>query len=285
MKLLDAMERRSAALRRLGRSARTIEWYEMWLRDLARSLLFDELEHVTLDDLRRWCDGLLARNLAPASRRGAVTTAKIFFRWCVAEGYLEVDPSVRLEKPTLPRRMPRALETGEVLALLNAAAASRHPERDQALVVFMVETGCRVGELIGLRPERVHLSEGVALVIGKGNQERFLFFGDATRKVLDGWLAVRPSSLPGLFGLTWSGVHQLLLRLRERAGVTARCNPHALRHTAATLRVENNAGSSDLQQIMGWSDIKMAEVYTGLARERLARRAAATSPMDKLLIG
>ena len=69
MKLLDAMERRSAALRRLGRSARTIEWYEMWLRDLARSLLFDELEHVTLDDLRRWCDGLLARNLAPASRR------------------------------------------------------------------------------------------------------------------------------------------------------------------------------------------------------------------------
>jgi integrase/recombinase XerD len=291
MKLSEAIQLRSASLRRAKKSERTIEWYEMWLHDLRRSLLLDDLGLVTLDDLRRWMDGLVARGLSDHSLRGAVTTTHIFFRWCIAEGYRSDDPSPRLEKPKKPELIPHALDTDEVLALLNAAARSRNPQRDVALVVFLTETGLRRGELVKLTVEDVKFSAQagsggwVIVRCGKGKKDRFTPFGEATRQTLSEWLAVRSSDLPTLFGIGYEGLPQLLLRLRRRAGVKSHCNPHAFRHSAATLRVEASAEASDLQQYFGWSDIRQAESYTKMARERLQRRALATSPMDRLLSG
>ena len=74
--------------------------------------------------------------------------------------------------------------------MLSAAAGSNHPERDQALISFFVETGARLSEVVGLKVDDVDLAGGVAVVRGKGNRQRFVFFDASTRKVLMMWLAV-----------------------------------------------------------------------------------------------
>lgn len=279
MNLEDAITKRTAALRRQGKSERTIEWYRSWLARLNKHLLFKELEKITLEQLRCWIDELIEQDLKPSSIRGAAIAVKVFFKWCVAEGYLQHNPSDRLELMKKPKRVPDTLTTSEVLALINAAANSQHPERDQALIVFLTETGCRVGEVVGLEIGHIDIDAAVLTVIGKGDKQRFVFFGEATQTAMRAWLAVRNVEGPSLFGLTEWGIRQVLERLGDKVGVHA--NPHKFRRTSATLTANNGATPFFLAEKMGWASIEMAQFYVN--RAQLEQRSKLTSPMDRIL--
>ena len=279
MNLKDAIEPYAAALKRKERSPRTIDWYRIWLKDLNNYLLFKDLEAITLTQLRCWSDSLIERNLKPSSRHGAARSAKVFFRWCVSEGYLTNDPAARLEVPVIPKRIPDTLTVSEVLALVNAAADSKNPVRDRTLVVFFTETGCRLSEVATLTIDRVNIDAGLAIVLGKGNKQRFAPFGEATQKLLREWLAVRKVEGLSLFGLTKWGIALAIYRVGERAGV--RVSPHKFRRTSATLRAEAGAEVIDLQAIMGWEDVAMARIYVDQAR--LIAHARNSSPVDLFL--
>ena len=279
MNLKDAIEPYAAALKRKERSPRTIDWYRIWLKDLNNYLLFKDLESITLTQLRCWSDSLIERKLKPSSRHGAAISAKVFFRWCVSEGYLTNDPAARLEMPVIPKRIPDTLTVSEVLALVNAAADSKNPVRDRALVVFFTETGCRLSEVATLTIDRVNIDAGLAIVLGKGNKQRFAPFGEATQKLLREWLAVRKVEGLSLFGLTKWGIALAIYRVGERAGV--RVSPHKFRRTSATLRAEAGAEVIDLQAIMGWEGVEMAKIYVDQAR--LIAHARNSSPVDLFL--
>jgi len=263
-----------ASLRLRRRSAKTITWYAMWLDDLQRMLMFDDVAQVTLADLRIWLAGLLARQLSPASAHGAARTVKAFFRWCVAEELRPDDPTLRLEMPSLPKRIPKPLSPQAIQQLINVAAGSHHPERDQALIMFLVDSGVRLGELVGLQVNDVDLTSYSAVVCGKGDQERFVFFSDETARVLAAWLAMRPASASNLFGLRYHSVAGLLRRLAKRAHVVERVHPHALRKTAAT-RYAETVDVHTLKQLFGWQQLETSEHYVSHSRARLAERARA----------
>jgi len=275
VKLLDAVGRRSASLRLRRKSEKTIRWYEMWLNDLARSLSLNELERVSLADLRAWLGGLIARGLKPHSIDGAYRSARAFFRWCVAEGLRADDPTARLERPGLPKRIPKPLPPEVVQQLINVAAGSENPQRDQALLMFLSDTGVRLGEVCSLQPADVDLAVCSATVIGKGDQERWVFYSEGTCQALETWLAVRPSSAANLFNLGYYGVGELLRRLTERAHITGvRVHPHAFRKTAAT-RYAEELDPHTLMQLFGWKQLKTSEDYVYHSRARLAQRARA----------
>jgi len=280
MKIAEAGGLWFAALRRRRRSEKTIEWYAMWLRDLSRSLMlarplgFDDVAHVSLADLRAWVDGLTARGLKPHSIHGAARAARAFFRWCLAEGLRADDPTLRLERPDLPRRIPKPLPVDVVQQLINVAAGSTHAARDQALVMFLADTGVRLGELCGLQVGDVDLAGCSAVVVGKGDQERFVFFSDETRRALMAWLVVRPPGVGNLFGLGYYAVGGLLRRLADRACVAERVHPHAFRKTAAT-RYAEQLDPHALMQLFGWKQLQTSEHYVYHSRARLAARARA----------
>ncbi len=249
-----------------------------------------DLEQIQLAQLRGWIDLALKGNPSPYTIWTKVVLVRAFFNWCVREGLLSTSPAQRLDKPKLPRRLPKALSDGETRALLQAARDSRTPERDIALVYFFLETGARRGAVASLTTHNLALEKGIASVVTKGDKEIQLFFGKVTIKAARKWLAVRdpehfrpPVDPQSLFGLTAPGIRQVLYRLSRQARINHSVSPHILRHTSATLRAEQGIDSSSLQQIMGWADIRMAEVYTGLAPERLKRRAQDTSPMNRIL--
>jgi integrase/recombinase XerD len=226
-----------------------------------------EMNQIRLSHLRKWIDYVIKKNPSPYTIWTKVVIARTFFNWCVREGFLKTSPAQRLDKPWLPQRIPKASTDQEIQALLRAAEESEIcPERDTALVYFFLETGARRSAVAGLKLCDLSLQERVAVVITKGDKE------------------VRPpSDHQSVFGLTSDGIYRVIIRLKTSAGIERSICPHVLRHTSATLRVEQGIDSSSLQQIMGWNDIRMAEVYTGLANERLKRRALETSPMDNIL--
>lgn len=282
MLLSVAIDDRLSSVLRDGGSPKTVKFYRFWLADFSRSMLIQDVESVTLTHLRKWCDQLIARGLSVRSRIGAVATVKAFFKWCLNERLITDDPSVRLEKPSKPRSLPHALDTGDVLALVNACAASKNQARDLAVLCLMVETGVRIGELVSLTTDRVDVDQLYVRVIGKTG-ERFAFFEETTQLALRQWFAVRPTAMPTLFGLGVTGVRLMLKRLAVTAQIDPhRVHPHVFRHTSVVLRIEAGAEAADLMNIYGWSSMAMIKDYGQLATERMRKRSAASSPMKSL---
>jgi len=286
----DTLTQYLASLKRRNCSPYTHENYRRCLRALGNYLGDRELEQIDLAHLRAWIDLAIKQKLSPNTIWTKVVILRVFFNWCVREGFISTSPAQRLDKPKLPRRLPKALTDQETRALLQAAQESSSPERDAALIFFFLETGARRGSVASLTTNNLYLEEGTALVVTKGDKEIRLFFGKVTIEATKKWVTVRDperfrSSVDprSVFGLKAAGIRQVLLRLAKRAEIQHSVSPHILRHTSATLRVEQGIDSSSLQQIMGWSDIRMAEVYTRLAQERLKRRALETSPMNRIL--
>jgi site-specific recombinase XerD len=289
MLLKIAIENRLAAMSREGLSPRTIEWYRFFLEAFDRSLLIHDLDQISLHDLRCFVDGLIARKLTDSTIHGAQIALKSFCKWSLAEGLLSSDPSVRLEVRRVPKKEPEALGTSEVLALLNAAAGTRYAERNKALIAFMTETGFRLKEVTDLLLRDLDID---ALVVytsqsldgrnsAKGNKPRFVPFGEVSQLLLREWLAVRPSHLSTVFGLTGWGIRDMLDDLGQKVGI--KVTPHKFRRTSATLRAEGSIDANTLKSIMGWETIGIAQHY--VEKARLMSQARATSPMNRIADG
>ena len=271
-------------------SPATLANYQQRLEDLARFTGNIDISEISLARLRQWVSEKFDRGLSPHTIWTYVVIARLFFKWCVEEGLLDDSPAHRLEKPKLPEYMPKALTPEEIQRLLKAAEKGHHPERDRALLLFILETGARRSAVANLRMENFFLEEGMALTWTKGQREVWLFFDQPqVKQSLWAWLAVRNPALfhpkvprDSVFGLTSDGLRQVFTRLRKRAGIERRVSPHIFRHTSATMRAEQGIDTPSLQQIMGWKDIRMAEVYTRMAKNRIKRRASATSPVSAL---
>jgi site-specific recombinase XerD len=275
------------SLQRRNSSPCTIDNYRGCLSALGIFLGEMELEQVQLPRLREWIDTAIDAKQSPYTIWSKVVLVRAFFNWCVKEGFLNRSPAAQLDKPKLPQRIPKASTDLEIQALLQAASESLLPERNIAMVYFLLETGARRGAVASLELFNLHLQKRTATVITKGNKEIKLFFGEITKDVMQKWLEVRDPrqfhpavNSESVFGLTADGIYQAIIRMKEHSGIQRPLSPHVLRHTSATLRAEQGIDSSALQQIMGWNDIRMAEIYTCMASDRLKRRALETSPVD-----
>lgn len=277
MLLLEALKRFANALYVEDRSPRTVRFYSDWLKQFDQSLMFHELELLTVEHMRQWLAGLKDRDLKPTSRRGAAMTLKIFFKWCTDESLIEHNPAARLKLPKKEKRIPTALTTPDVIAIINDAKAySKHPRRDVALICFFTQSGCRLSEIADLPPDQLHIEDGFALVIGKGNKQRPVFFGDATKIAMRLWLSERPTEASTVFDLTPSGIQQILRRLKNRTGL--KFSAHKFRRTTATLRAYDGSEAILLKSIMGWESVDQANDYVEQAR--LMAAAPAGVPID-----
>lgn len=298
-RLPDVVEEYLAALRVAGRSPRTIEWYRAFLAEFIRFLERDGRAAAVSDlqptAVRRWLLALNARptTLAPSSLAGRVRTIKAFGTWITAEFDLPANPVRAVPIPRVPDQLVPSLRDHEIARLIKAAGESRHPERDAALILLMIDTGMRLSEVAGLHVADVDLIEGRCRVMGKGSRERVVPIGRKTRKALRAWARIRrlgPSASSPLFvgprgsSLSQRGVHQLVRRVARRAGIDTRCSPHILRHTFARAFLTNGGDLFSLQRILGHSprSIQVTRRYVDLLDDDLRAVHRLASPVDRL---
>jgi integrase/recombinase XerD len=228
-----------------------------------------------------------------ANRR--LTVFKRYFRWALRERQIEVDPTLRLSAARQPMRVPKSLSEAQVEALL-AAPDTTTPlgQRDRAMLELMYASGLRVSELVTLKTFHVGHNEHVLRVMGKGNKERLVPFGEVAGQWLRLWLTEgRPDVLAGrqsedLFvtargsraGEAMSRVMfwSLVKKYAAQAGITAPLSPHTLRHAFATHLLNHGADLRAVQMLLGHADISTTTIYTHVARERLKSIVALHHP-------
>ena len=210
----------------------------------------------------------------PASRRTIqyyFVYVRGFFRWMVDQDFLLRDPTakIKIEKPQNPLIEPFSIE--QVESLIRASRRSTWPLRNEAIFVFMFDTGLRASEFCNISLNDIDLKPhgGRVRVLGKGDKERIVPFGKRARKVLGEYLKTAP--LHGALKV-WSSRRgptagdslrtNGLLQLYERTGRIAqlhgvRCSPHTMRHTFAINYLRNKGSLETLQYLLGHEKIEM----------------------------
>lgn len=273
-----------------GRSAHTQRAYlgDIWsLFDFLNARKPDASPtDLTLPLLRSWLASQANGGAARTTLARRTSAAKTFTAWATRRGLLQTDPATRLQLPKARRTLPAVLRQDQALDAMTAAksgAEQRDPLalRDRLIVELLYATGIRVGELCGLDTDDVDTGHRLLRVLGKGNKQRTVPFGEPAQDALQAWLADgRPAlataeSGPALLlGARGRRLDQRQARTVVHQTVAAvdgapDIGPHGLRHSAATHLLEGGADLRIVQELLGHSTLATTQLYTHVTIARL----------------
>jgi len=230
-----------------------------------------------LGDLSEYLAELRRRGLGARSAARHVSAVRGLYRFLLAAGAIERDPTEHLESPRPPRRLPRTLSIEDAAALVESPDLSA-PEglRDRAMLELLYASGLRASECLALRLEDLNIAAGYVMATGKGNRQRLVPVGAQALKWVERYaLTSRPAFVKrgdsgALFvnrygrPLSRQALWMVIKRAGRRAGVRSTVSPHTLRHSFASHLLERGADLRSVQAMLGHVDIATTQIYTHL---------------------
>ncbi len=231
------------------------------------------------DEVREWLVYLIERRRYRASTVKVARSALVFLYQRTLGRELELEG---LPIPRQGRRVPEVLSGVEVERLLGLFRKPKY----RAIVMAMYGGGLRISEACSLRPEQIDSKRMLIRIRGKGDKERYTLLSQRLLDYLrDYWRAERPEGgwmFPGRGKrghLSRASVEKALRKTVGEAGFTKRVTSHTLRHTCATHLKELGTPLTDIQALLGHSQMRSTETYLHTSCEALARPK---SPLDVL---
>ncbi len=296
-----------------GHSRRTVDEYYLDLRNFFRYLKqskqlvskdvplddisiadvdLDLARNITLTDIYSYMNYLSRdRGLNNTSRARKVATIRSFYKYLTNKAkLLEVNPVQDLDSPRLKKSLPKYLNLEESLELLDSVDG-KNSSRDYCILALFLNCGLRISELVGLNKTDVRGDQ--LRVLGKGNKERMLYLNDACQRALENWLTERDSltlvdqnalfvTLQNRRRISTAAVHKLVKKHLAAAGLdSSQYSSHKLRHTAATLMLQNGVDVRTLQEVLGHDHLNTTQIYTHVDNEDL-RTAARANPLSRV---
>jgi integrase/recombinase XerD len=277
------------AAKRLAKT--TIAWYEQYIAalvDWLKEAGITDPAQVTANHIRAYLVDVQGRDLSATSIHHHASAARAFFNFCAEDELIPVSPMRKVAMPRLPKEILPAFAESDIRALLGAC----DNPRDNAIILCLLDTGCRLEEFISLTIGNVDIATGtVTIKGGKGGKDRVVFLGKDSRRALRRSLATRRDTKPtsplwtiegGTSALTRHGFQKLLWRLGQRAGVE-NCHAHTFRRSFALWSLKSGMDIYSLQRIMGHSSLEMLKRYLALSDEDLQHAHAQHGAVDSLL--
>ena len=227
---------------------------------------------------------------APARAR-KVAAIRSFYKYLTNKAKLiSENPMQDLDSPHLKKSLPRYLDLEESVSLLDHVDGANQA-RDYCILTLFLNCGLRISELVGLNVTDVRGNQ--LRVLGKGNKERMLFLNEACQSALEDWLTERSMltlvdqnalfvTLQNRRRISRAAVHKLVKKHLAAAGLdSTQYSAHKLRHTAATLMLQNGVDVRTLQEVRGHDHLNTTQIYTHVDNDDL-RIAARANPLGKV---
>lgn len=252
--------------------------------------VFDFLSYLANDRTPNPDSAAPEYGISPAARARKLSALKSFYKYLtVRTKQLTENPVADLEYPKLRKSLPKYLTLEQSAALLQAVSGPNE-KRDYAILMLFLNCGIRRSELVGLNLTDVY--EDRIRVVGKGNKERFVYFGSSCRKAIDAYLPERNKKVlsdnRALFGsrdnnrISTTAVHRLVKKALLQAGLdSTQFSAHKLRHTAATMMLSGGVDVKTVQEVLGHENLNTTQIYTHIENTEL-KIAAEANPLSKL---
>lgn len=262
-----------------------------FLRNVTTSDVYDFLAYLANDRAIPASGGMVETGVSATTRSRKLSAIKSFYKYLtVRTKLLEESPVADMEYPKLRRSLPKYLTLEQSEALLRAVQG-QNAKRDYAILLLFLSCGIRRSELVGLNLSDVY--EDRIRVVGKGNKERFVYFGTVCRKAIDEYMVERNkkeglSDPRALFisrdsnRISVTAVHRLVKKHLLAAGLDVdQLSAHKLRHTAATMMLSGGVDVKTLQEVLGHENLNTTQIYTHIENTEL-KIAADANPISKL---
>lgn len=265
----------------INHSPRTIEFYREKIerfQTFAESKGISRLTEITSGIVREYVIGLQNTNHTEGGVHAFFRAIRAMVNWYQVEYDMQSwqNPfDKKVKAPQVHEQLLDPVEDEVVDALIDASRESSYPERDKAIILFLLATGGRAFEVLAVDRKDVDLNDCSAIVrYGKGGYFRFVFFDQKTRTALKNYLKTRTDTNPPLWlnrynkRLKYGGLREIILRLSRRAGVTPP-TPHSFRRAYAIDKLVANVPDMTVVQLMGQHSIQALRPYSKMSKARL----------------
>lgn len=255
-----------------GLSEKSLVTYNKGLQ-MVFSKIGKHIKDITTDDIRIYISYMRINGKSTAYQNLIRRTLCSFFGWLAKEKLIDENPMLRINSIREQKKLKLPFSEDE-LELLRSKANNI---RDKAIIEFLYSTGCRLNEMVNLNISDIDFVNSQTMVLGKGNKYRIVYFSVRCKSILQEYISSRNDDNEALFvsdmtnckgglksdrheRLHPSGVEVMLRVLGKKCGIS-NVHPHRFRRTAATLALKRGMKLSDVQKMLGHSDIKTTTIY------------------------
>ncbi len=264
----------------------TIDAYENDLRLLEQFLINYDISdpcNVTARHLRRWIMSLLTRGLKPRSVNRKIASCRSYYKYLCRERVVQKNPSSMIDNVKTPKLLPVFLHEPEMNLLLEMENFPDTYEgvRDKTILELFYMSGLRVSELTNLTDSQIDLSREVLLILGKRKKQRIIPLTNVLKLSLNSYLHRRnlefgDSVRGGRVFLTKNGddvytklIYRIVRKHIEMVSTVSKKSPHVLRHTFATVLLNNGADLMSIKELLGHSSLAATQIYAHTEFEQL----------------
>lgn len=285
-----------------GKSPETVRSYRESLEIFLRAVHQEELPQdpacFTSTHVYQFLDHVASTGVSPVTQWRRQRETRTFFSWLTRHDFIPSNPFAKVKNIKVPQKVIQPFSQEDIFRLLACCNPATHKgARDRALILTLLDTGLRAGELVSLQLEDIDFdTQRVQIRHGKGNKQRVVRIGERAGEAIRHYLEQfrgfdpgplflssrrRPLSCPGP-PLSRPGMRTIFQHLGKEAAVP-KVHPHRFRHTFATWAIEQQAREIDVQFLLGHSTPAMLRRYTATYdAEKAAQAHALFSPADRL---
>jgi len=249
---------------------------------------------------RRYVAHLSKKGFDARSINRKISALRKFYDYKIRAKETDFNPFDYVKSQRVDKKLPVYMTTGELERVDDLAVEkeSSNPvlgARDEALFSFLYASGCRISEALSIKVRDLDFASGQVLITGKGNKQRFVFFGKETAENLKAYLPLRQqvvaeegTGTEALFidykgnALTARGATWILRQYKMNAHLDKNVTLHTFRHTFATHILEGGADIRAVQELLGHAGLSTTQIYTHVGIGRLKDIHRATHPHGKL---
>lgn len=297
MPLSEAMEEFELMTKVSGKAESTINSYKYTYDRLTQEIDKDtSIGEISTKEVRLFLSELMDDGLSKNTVAIHYRNLNVLFNWLVEEHFLANNPLEPIEEPKTPNKYPKVLDKEEVATLLETEKKRSNTwagYRNYVMLLVFIDTGIRLNEFRNAKIEDLDLENRTLKVHGKGAKDRKVSFGPKTAKHLHKWLRKRDNvekvwddtifiSQNG-DKLKTRNVQRLITRIQKRSGLEDKqVSPHVLRHTSATLAVQNGLDTFSLKRQFGWEQVHTALRYVHISNKQISETYRDSSPISSI---
>lgn len=265
-----------------GFSDYTVKSYETDLREFYD---FAGEFNVDIELVRKYLRKLYEDKYSSRSISRKVSTLKSYFKYLESEGIIKDNFMRLISNPKIEKTLPNYLNYEDLEKLLAFPDRSnKYGLRDALILEMLYSSGVRVSELANMKLNDIDFKERKILILGKGNKERYVYYGSKCAELLDKYLKLDHRDSPYLLigkrsdRLNEREIRSIVTDTAKKAGIEVHVSPHTLRHTYATHMLNDGADLKSVGDLLGHESLSTTQIYTHVSNERLRQVYLSTHP-------